>query len=137
MPLNKNGEKEFVVRVDLDKEKGREPREGHEDDNKWNVTFRQTTVVKMSSIRGFLDKRMEFSNDVYEAINFLDHVLRQSPLEKYVQVKRSFYAWTTKSDPNADRIDSCLDFMRGVYASIRLCHVSHFLHELPSISEHS
>lgn len=130
MRENANGQRFHSIRVDLDLVKNQPSRTLINPNDESNVYFfqiRQVHSVKMSAIQGFLTQRMDFTNDVYEAINFLDHVLRQMPSRTYTQIKRNFFtqdSQKTRQDIiNTMMLDETLEFVRGVYASIRLCHV--------------
>lgn len=124
------GRKDHTILVHLDDPA--RTRQPGDQENSWNITFTQTTEVKMAAVGGFLTQRMDFTNDVFEAINFLDHVLRQTPSQEFVQIKRSFFTWDEQKSKqeivNTMMLDDTLEFMRGVYASVRLCHVSCFIY---------
>ncbi|KAH8819457.1 eukaryotic translation initiation factor-like protein 2C 2 [Xylogone sp. PMI_703] len=108
------GKNEIRILVNLDEEKGRPSR--NPPDTVY-MTIKQTKVIKMAVIRGYLTRQMAFDSTVLEAINFLDHCIRQWPSENYTTVKRSFF-----SRGNEIRaLDSVVEAQRGVYSSIRLC----------------
>lgn len=125
-PNPRTGLTEYSFLVDLDAEAGQPTREGAE--NSFNITIKMTTKVHMEAIKAWLEQRMDFSNDVFCAINFLDHLLRQYPTSKnYTQVKRSFFEWNqavAKHDLTKMWLDNHIELIKGVYASMRLCHVS-------------
>lgn len=50
--------------------------------------------------------------------DFLDHLIRQWPSERYTVQKRSFFA----RGPQRCPLDLTVEAMKGVYASIRLCN---------------
>ncbi|KAG9232999.1 Piwi domain-containing protein [Amylocarpus encephaloides] len=104
------------VNVDLDAEKGRQPREGKAPDTCFCI-IKRTKVIRMAVIAAYLAKKTPFDNSVFEAINFFDHAMRQWPSDKYVTVKRSFFARSGKPTP----LDNYVMAIRGVYASMRLC----------------
>ena len=51
-------------------------------------------------------------------LDFLDHVLRETPSKKLIAIKRSFFARTEERT----RLGSGVEAMKGVYQSIRLAH---------------
>ncbi|KAI9643732.1 Protein argonaute [Ciborinia camelliae] len=52
------------------------------------------------------------------SLDFLDHMLRQWPSERYTVQKRSFFA----RGPQRSPLDHTIEAMKGVYSSIRLCN---------------
>ncbi|KAM0178275.1 hypothetical protein ACHAPF_003640 [Botrytis cinerea] len=106
---------EFRILVDLDLEAGKP---GGNRDRMIYCTVRQTTTIRMASLHGYLNKECDFDNNVLCAINFLDHMIRQWPGEKYVVQKRSFFARGIDRCP----LDITIEAMKGVYQSIRLCN---------------
>lgn len=52
-------------------------------------------------------------------LDFLDHVLRETPSKTLIAIKRSFFARTEERV----RLGSGVEAMKGVYQSIRLAHV--------------
>ncbi len=121
------------IMVDLDAERGRQPRPGHED--KSYCVIRKSKVIRMAAIGAYLTRQIPFDNAVLEAISkstqpfekfvltkqdFLDHVLRQGPSEQYTMIKRSFFSRGANTIP----LDNVICALKGVYASMRLCNVS-------------
>ncbi|KAE8440738.1 hypothetical protein EG329_006633 [Mollisiaceae sp. DMI_Dod_QoI] len=103
------------IKIDFDAEKGRQPRD---DPDVVYCVIKPSKVVRMAVIQGYLSRQMPFDNAILEAINFLDHLMRQGPSEAYTLIKRSFFArgGATVS------LDNCVVAMKGVYSSIRLCN---------------
>lgn len=116
---------ELRLLVDLDAEKGKKPRidqiTGQPRDNKTRISVKHVGEINMAVIKGYLEKKMSFDNTVLQAINFLDHCMRQYPTETYTQIKRSFYA---RGAGGRYPLDDVIEAMKGVYTSIRLCSVS-------------
>ncbi|KAI9759848.1 MAG: Histone chaperone asf1 [Chaenotheca gracillima] len=102
--------------VDLDAEQGITPREGHE--NKHRVVIRKTNKIDMSAISNFLSGKMSFDSTVLEAINFLDHLLREDPSNRLTSIKQSFFARGKTHHPLAPHVEA----FKGVYQTIRMCH---------------
>jgi len=111
-------EREVKVMVDLDKEQGRTPRPGKEDANKHRIFIRQTSRVRMDVLIAYLEGKCAFDNACLEAINFLDHLLRESPSKRYTQIKRSFFA----RGEQRFHLGSAVEAFKGVYQSMRIAH---------------
>ncbi|KAI7549659.1 hypothetical protein KC317_g14508, partial [Hortaea werneckii] len=79
------------ITLDMDKERGRTPKPGKTSEP-LRVCVRQTNRVRMDVLDAYIDGRISFDNACLEAINCLDHVLREYPSNKYTQIKRSFFA---------------------------------------------
>ncbi|KAK5995627.1 Protein argonaute 1-like protein [Cladobotryum mycophilum] len=107
---------ELRVMVDLDD--GR-PSRGDRS-NKFYVTIRHTTQIQMSVLSGYLDRKIQFSSSVQEALNFMDHLIRQRPSEKMLAIKRNFYRPNDKGRPLLD--GGIVEVHKGSYASVRLSH---------------
>lgn len=113
--LVERGELRFTIDLDA----GRPPRKGGSS-NKFLVTIRQTTEIKMSVLRGYLEHKIGFNNQIQEALNFLDHLIRQRPSENMVAIKRNFYAANSSGKILHD--GAVVEVHKGTYASLRLCN---------------
>ncbi|KAL2842342.1 Piwi domain-containing protein [Aspergillus pseudoustus] len=98
--------------VDLDAEQnrpaGRTP-------NTFRLVVRPTRIVNLSVLTSWLNGKTSFTEATMEALNFLDHVLREFPSQRYLAIRRSFF------DSNGDNRDignGVLAF-KGVYQAIR------------------
>ncbi|TQW08035.1 CFIA complex component Rna14 [Cordyceps javanica] len=88
--------------------------------NTFLVTLRKTTEVQMSALKGYLEQRIQFNNAVNEALNFVDHLIRQWPSQNLLAIKRNFYKRQAKGRPLLD--GSVVEVHKGTYASVRLSH---------------
>lgn len=64
---NKPPEREARFLVDMDAEKGREPRPGHE--NKVWFAMKFTKVIRMAVISAYIERKIKFDSSVLEAIS--------------------------------------------------------------------
>jgi len=64
-----------------------------------------------------LNGKAQWSSGCIDAVNFLDHVLREGPAQKYVQIKKSFF------DRGENRFDlgEGIEAFKGCFASLRPC----------------
>ncbi|KAF7876311.1 hypothetical protein EAF04_001406 [Stromatinia cepivora] len=106
---------EVRIAVDLDVENGKP---GGDPERMIYCHVKQTTIIRMASLHAYLNKQCDFDNTVLCAINFLDHMIRQWPSERYTVQKRSFFARGVSRSP----LDITIEAMKGVYQSIRLCN---------------
>ncbi|TKX24540.1 Piwi domain-containing protein [Elsinoe australis] len=118
-------EREIRVNVDLDQEQGREP--GRKP-NVHRVVIKATAMVRFDNLRAFLDGKADFSTSCLEAINFLDHLLREGPSQNLTSIKRQFY----HNNGGAPRIGlgGGVEAMKGVYQSMRIVHSATGKHTL-------
>ena len=95
--------------VDLDAEDGRT---GGRDGNSFRLSIRRTKRLDVSIIQSYLEGRVSFDVSVLEAINFLDHVLRegQSQSDQFTKVKRSFF----RRDATRSDLGGGIECLRGV-----------------------
>lgn len=86
----KSIDRELRISVDLDAEHGRQPRPNRP--NVHRIIIRQTNEVGFHALQGYLQGKSDFDTNCLEAINVLDHLVRESPKTKYTSIKRSFFA---------------------------------------------
>ncbi|PIA98245.1 Protein argonaute [Cercospora beticola] len=109
--------REVRLTVDLDVEQGRQPKV-KSDKNIFRVHIRQTNKVGFQSLMAHLQGKASFDNTCLEAINFADHLLRETPSKKFVSIKRSFFP---KGGQPVD-LGGGVNALKGVYQSLRLVH---------------
>ena len=90
------GELRLVIDLDADGDAPRRPpRPGRPArDNTIRVRIVPTKTLDPSIIQGFLSGQVGNSSQILEAINFMDHLLREGPSQNanLVGIKRSFFA---------------------------------------------
>lgn len=108
-----NLDKEMRIDVDLNEEEGRTGKAS--DANKKRFVIRKTKQVNFSALRAWLDRKASFDVPVMEAINFLDHLMRETPTKQLIAIKRNFF------NPNEARFElgGGIQAAKGAYASIR------------------
>lgn len=111
-----NNDRELRIIVDMDKEKGRETKAGREDRHR--VIIKKSKTLTFDVLRGYISGTNDWDDRCLEAITFLDHLLRETPSQKYISIKRNFFARTERRSVLAPG----LEHMSGVYQSMRLCH---------------
>lgn len=108
--------KEIRLMVDLDVEDGRPSRP--ESKNVIRLRIAPTKQLDPSVIQSYLSGQVGYGNNILEAINFMDHLLREGPSQNsnLVPIKRSFFA------RNGDRMElgGGIEVFRGIYQSMRL-----------------
>lgn len=106
------------IQVDMDKEQGRAPRPGR--NNKFVVLITRSTTIRLSSLKAYLEGKMEWDTHVLECMNFFDHVIRQWPSQNLLAIKRNFYD-TEKSKPfPLSEPHRIIEGIKGIYAAIRM-----------------
>ncbi|KUL90632.1 hypothetical protein ZTR_00121 [Talaromyces verruculosus] len=81
----------------------------------YRIIVRKSKTINLQVLQNWLEKKGSFDERVLEALNFMDHLLREYPSTKYTPVKRAFY------DPKGEsrNFDSTLDLRKGFYQAIR------------------
>jgi eukaryotic translation initiation factor 2C len=104
------------VMVDLDVEEGLPP--SPDGRNVFRLHIKKTKDLNPSIIQAFLDGKVEMSDDVAEAIMFMDHLLRETPSNSplFVAVRRSLFK---RQGQRAD-LGGSIEVWRGIYQSMRL-----------------
>ncbi|KAL4730323.1 Protein argonaute [Fusarium chlamydosporum] len=109
------GELRFTVDLDEgQRPAGAKPRDG----GKFLVTIRKTTEIQVAALQGYLTHKMSFNNSVQEALNFIDHLVRQFPSKNLLAIKRNFYRTGQPGAPLQD--GAIVEVHKGTYASIRM-----------------
>ncbi|KAG0647251.1 RNA interference pathway ago1 [Hyphodiscus hymeniophilus] len=137
---------EIRMNIDMDKERGRPPPQAGQPPRPVNhvmFVLKPAKVIRLAVLNAFLSRQTPFDNSCLEGISkcspislaipqicvvqlvdrysdFLDHLIRQGPSEKYTTIKRSFYAPGGQRHP----LDNVVEAMRGVYSSVRLCELN-------------
>ena len=116
---------ELRIEVDLDQEendmlteKGLPPRKilpEKKGMNKHIVHIRWTRQVDFEHLMAFLDGKVSWSADCIDTINFLDHIMREGPSQKYTQIKKSFFQ---RGETRYD-LGGGVEAFKGVFASLR------------------
>lgn len=115
------GELRFTVNLDEGRPQTQQkPSKKPRQSNIFHVTLRKTTEVQMSALKGYLEQKVQFNNSVTEALNFVDHLIRQWPSQNLLAIKRNFYKRQAKGRPLID--GNLVEVHKGTYASVRLSH---------------
>ena len=109
-------EREIRMTVDLDQDKGKTPRPGKS--NIHRFAMRQTGTVRFDILQNYLARKCDWDTSTYEAINFLDHLLRDGPLKRLTSIKRNFFA---RGEQRFD-LGGGVEAFKGVYQSLRMTH---------------
>lgn len=107
-------DRELRVTVDLDQEAGKTPRPGKED--KHRVVIRQTNRVRFDVLEAYLQKKTDFDIPILEAINFMDHLLRESPSKNFTAIKRSFF----QKGESRFELGNGVEAFKGAYQTLRM-----------------
>lgn len=86
----------------------------------YRIIIRKAKTINLQVLQNWLQKKGSFDERVLEALNFMDHLLREWPSTKYSPIKRAFY--DPKEEPR--NFDSTLDLRKGFYQAIRPAFVS-------------
>lgn len=108
--------REIRLKVNLDQERGRAP--GKKGPDEHRILIRQTNKVGFQQLIAYLQGKAAFDNTCLEAIAFADHLLRQTPSQRYTPIKRAYFA------PGQQRFDLSggVEAFKGVYQSLRPVH---------------
>lgn len=66
-------------------------------------------------MENYLAGRCDWTNNCIDTINFLDHVLRERPSQRYTQIKKSFFERGVARTPLGGGVEA----VKGVFASLR------------------
>ncbi|KAI0160179.1 Piwi domain-containing protein [Xylariaceae sp. FL1272] len=91
--------REARMKVDLDRD--------HPDPRRRNnrgvyyVMIKPTTKVRLDYLESYLKGAVAWDEHVLQAMNFLDHCMRQGPSERMLAIKRNFYPKNSRSTTTA------------------------------------
>ncbi|KAK4934510.1 Protein argonaute [Elasticomyces elasticus] len=107
---------EIRLMVDLDQEEGRQSRDPSR--NTFRLHIKKTRQLDISVVQAYLDGRIQFNIEVAEAVNFMDHLLREGPStsNQFLSLRRSVFK---RQGQRAD-LGGGIEVWRGVYQSMRL-----------------
>ncbi|KAK5661715.1 hypothetical protein OQA88_9815 [Cercophora sp. LCS_1] len=108
---------EFRLKVDLDLENGGKSR----GTNVFHLTVRPSKKIRMEILRAYLGGKTSWSEPVLECMNFLDHLLRQGPSERFKLIKRSLFNESSETK----RLDANTEAVKGIYAAVRMSENIH------------
>jgi eukaryotic translation initiation factor 2C len=105
---------QLTLTVDLDEGSGR-PRRTARDDNKHRVVIRKSGAVPLQVLGAYLEGKTDYDNSVVAGINFLDHLIRETPAKKFVAIKRSFFQRAGYRE-----LEGGVEAWKGIFQSIRV-----------------
>ena len=108
---------ELRFHCDLDAERGQNSRA----DNTFRVAIKRTARLELSQLQSYLDGRAPMDETVISAITFLDHLLRQMPSRKAINIRRSYF---DRNGRDRVTLGQGIEAMKGVYQSMRAAQVS-------------
>ncbi|KAK5173091.1 Protein argonaute [Saxophila tyrrhenica] len=110
-------DRETRITVDLDAEQNRPPSKSGKD-NKHRAVISFTNPVYVDRFESYLEGTVAFNNAVLETLNFLDHMLRETPRNNFTAIKRSFFA---RGEKRFD-LGNAVEAFKGVFSSMRIYH---------------
>ncbi|KAF5000779.1 hypothetical protein FDECE_11134 [Fusarium decemcellulare] len=118
--LVERGELRFSINLDEGRQSSARQATEERPGNKFLITIRKTTEIQVSALQGYLEHKVSFNTSVQEALNFLDHLVRQFPSENLLAIKRNFYNVGPAGTPLHD--SAVVEVHKGTYASVRMSH---------------
>ncbi|TPX18236.1 uncharacterized protein E0L32_002745 [Thyridium curvatum] len=113
---SRNNAKDGIrLHVDLDAESGQDPRTS-KGLNRFQFTLKRSGHVDLTVLKAYLERKCDWSEKVLEAMNFLDHALRDDPSKRLVAIGRNYYDETFWHKS----LDNCIEAVKGIYAAFRL-----------------
>jgi eukaryotic translation initiation factor 2C len=116
---------EIRFEADLDHKAGQPAPAARQGDaknsNKFRVVIKKTAVLQLSVLQSYLNGQTSLSENVIDAITFLDHLLRETPShnQEIIPLRRSFFDRRTNQRAG---LGFGVEAMKGVYQSIRAAH---------------
>ncbi|KAL8947942.1 MAG: hypothetical protein Q9222_005822 [Ikaeria aurantiellina] len=112
----KDLQEEFRASVDLDTERGRMvPADRDRDVHR--VIIRKAGRIDLNNIYEYLNGKCDIGPGVFDAINFLDHLIRENPSKKHINIKKSYF---DRQLSGKEQLTGGVEAFRGIYQSIRM-----------------
>jgi len=102
----------IVIDVDLDSEDTRPRRTPR--DNKFKVVIKKSSTVALQTVDAFVKGQYRLDNDVIVGITFLDHLMRETPSNKFLSIKRSFF-----EGKDSRVLSGGVEAWKGIFQSVR------------------
>lgn len=83
-------------------------------DNKHRIVIRKSGTVPLQILDAYLKKKCDWDNNVLAGINFLDHLIRETPSKKFIAIKRSFF-----QRRGCRELEGGVEAWKGIFQSIR------------------
>jgi eukaryotic translation initiation factor 2C len=83
-------------------------------DNKHRIVIRKSGTVPMQILDAYLCGKTDYDKSVLAGINFLDHLIRETPATKFVAIKRSFF-----QRQGHRLLEGGVEAWKGIFQSIR------------------
>ncbi|CAD0106681.1 unnamed protein product [Aureobasidium uvarum] len=107
---------EIRFNVNLDDEAGHKARPGRTDVHR--VILRLTAAIDFTTLTAYLNNQAAYDKKILQAITVLDHIMRENPSNKFISIKRSFFAATSQRSSLGGHVEHTT----GVYQSLRIAH---------------
>ncbi|KUI56371.1 Protein argonaute [Cytospora mali] len=115
---SRNNVPELRIKVDMDEAKGRAAKQDR--NNTFVLIIRRSTVIRLASLKAYLEGKAEWDTHILECMNFFDHVIRQWPSEKLLAIKRNFYDMEKSQPYPLSEPHRIIEGIKGIYAAIRM-----------------
>ncbi|KAL8710468.1 MAG: hypothetical protein Q9220_004900 [cf. Caloplaca sp. 1 TL-2023] len=109
-------QEEFRCIIDLDNERGRNVPEDKDRDIH-RVIIKKAGRIDLNNIYEYLNGKCDIGPGVFDAINFLDHLIRENPSKKHINIKKSYF---DRLKGGMEMLTGGVEAFRGIYQSIRM-----------------
>jgi eukaryotic translation initiation factor 2C len=106
---------ELRCMIDLDEGKD-EPRKGGQ--AQFYITVKKSTEINMAVLDAYVKQKVSLDNSILETMTFFDHLLRATPSETLLAIKRNFYNPRLQGRPLMD--GAVVEVHKGLYWSARI-----------------
>lgn len=109
-------QEQLTMVIDLDDDHPKKPSMSGKPprDNTHRIVIRKAGVVPMQILDAYLQGKTDYDPSILACVNFLDHLIRETPAKKYVAIKRSFFARTGNRE-----LEGGVEAWKGIFQSIR------------------
>lgn len=102
----------LTLSIDLDEGDSRPRRNPR--DNTHKVVIQKSGRVPLQVVEAFVKGQYRIDNDVLVGINFLDHLMRETPSKQFIAIKRSFF-----QQAGARELERGVEAWKGIFQSVR------------------
>ena len=106
----------------MDQEHGRKPRvkNGKTVEDIVRFEIKPAGRVRLASLQAYLSRQADFNEECLKSINFLDHLLRETPSKKLINLRRSYFVPREQVGKQMMTIGGGVEALKGIYQSIRM-----------------
>ena len=84
------------------------------------VEIKSAGTVRLAALQAYLSSQGDFTEECLKSINFLDHLLRETPSKTLINLRRAYFVPHEQEGKQMMTIGGGVEAIKGVYQSLRI-----------------